>query len=220
MEDGPGRRTPPRLRGGRAARLAFLLLGLVVFAAGIVAFLESELGLPPWDVLHQGIAARTPLSFGAANIAVGVTVLGLAWALGARIGIGTIANATLIGAFVIALTSVETVDRLSEQPLSVRLALLVAGVALTGAGTGLYLGAGLGAGPRDSLMVVGAERTSVRIAAVRAGLELSALAAGLALGGTAGVGTVAFALLVGPAVEGSFAALRWAGLTLPAAAEA
>lgn len=213
-------RTPPRLRGGLVARLGSLLLGLALFAAGIVAFLEAGLGLPPWDVLHQGIAQRTPLSFGAANIAAGVTVLALAFALGARIGIGTVANATLIGAFVIAFTSVEAVDRLSEQPLPVRVALLVSGVALTGAGTGFYLGAGLGAGPRDSLMVVAAERAPLRIAAVRAGLELTALAAGLALGGTAGVGTVAFALLVGPAVEGSFWALRRAGLALPASAEA
>lgn len=213
-------RTPPRLRGGPAARLASLLLGLALFAAGIVAFLESGLGLPPWDVLHQGIAERTPLSFGAANIAVSVAVLALAFALGARIGIGTVANATLIGAFVIAFTAAEAVDRLSEQPLSVRVGLLVGGVALTGAGSGLYLGAGLGAGPRDSLMVVGAERTSVRVAVVRGGLELAALGAGLALGGTAGVGTVAFALLVGPAVEGSLWALQRAGLALPAPAEA
>jgi len=211
-------RTPPTLRGGLAARLALLALGLALFAAGIVAFLESGLGLPPWDVLHQGIDERTPLSFGEANIAVGVTVLVLAWLLGARVGIGTFANATLIGAFVIGLTSLESVQRLSEQPLSVRIALLAAGVALTGAGSGFYLGAALGAGPRDSLMVVGAQRTSVRIAVVRGALELSALAAGLALGGTAGVGTVAFALLVGPAVESSFWALERAGLALPAEA--
>ena len=213
-------RAPPVLRGGLVARLCSLVFGLALFAAGIVAFLESKLGLPPWDVLHQGIAQRTPLSFGEANIVVGVAVLAFAWTLGARVGVGTVANATLIGAFVIALTSVEGVDRLSEQPLGVRVVFLVAGVVLAGLGSGFYLGAGLGAGPRDSLMVVGAERTSTRIAVVRGALEVSALAAGLALGGTAGVGTVAFALLVGPAVEGSLWALTRAGLALPAPAEA
>lgn len=211
-------RAPPVLRGGLAARLVLLVFGLALFAAGIVAFLESGLGLPPWDVLHQGIAERTALSFGEANIAVGVSVLALAWLLGARVGIGTFANATLIGAFVIGLTSLDAVDRLSEQPLALRVGLLAAGVVLTGIGSGFYLGAALGAGPRDSLMVVAAQRTSIRIALVRGGLELSALAAGLALGGTAGVGTVAFALLVGPAVEGSFWALQRTGLALPAEA--
>ncbi len=209
-------RAPPVVRGGLLARLSSLVLGLALFAAGIVAFLEAGLGLPPWDVLHQGIAERTPLSFGEANIAVGVSVLAVAWLLGARLGIGTFANATLIGAFVIAFTSIEAVERLSEQPLPLRVGLLSAGVLLTGIGSGFYLGAGLGAGPRDSLMVVGAQRTSIRIAVVRGVLELSALAAGLALGGTAGVGTVAFALLVGPAVEGSLWALTRAGLALPA----
>jgi uncharacterized membrane protein YczE len=212
-------RAPPRLRGGLVTRLVLLVFGLAQFAAGIVAFLESELGLPPWDVLHQGIAERTPLSFGEANIAVGVTVLAFAWLLGARVGIGTVANATLIGLFVIGLTSLQEVQRLSEHPLSVRVALLAAGILLVGAGSGFYLGAALGAGPRDSLMVVVAERASIRIAVVRGGLELSALAAGLALGGTAGVGTLAFALLVGPAVEGSFWALRRSGLAVPVPAQ-
>ena len=76
-------RAPPRLRGGVARQLTLLVFGLFVFAAGIVALLESRLGLSPWDVLHQGIAKHTPLSFGAANVVVSVVVVALAWALGA-----------------------------------------------------------------------------------------------------------------------------------------
>ena len=82
-------RAPPRLRGGVPARLGVLVVGLLVFAAGIVALLESRLGLSPWDVLHQGLARQTPLSFGAANIAVGAVVLMAALLLGARLGVGT-----------------------------------------------------------------------------------------------------------------------------------
>jgi uncharacterized protein len=188
------------------------VLGLFLFAAGIVAFLESRLGLSPWDVLHQGIARHSPLSFGLANIAVGLVVLTVAWLLGAKIGIGTLANAVLVGAFIQLLTSLGAIDRLSDQGLGVRLALVASGVALVGLGSGLYLGADLGAGPRDSLMLVGTQRTSLRIAVVRGALELGALVAGFVLGGTVGLGTVAFALLIGPSVEASFWALERSGL--------
>lgn len=180
---------------------------------GVVALLESDLGLAPWDVLHDGIAERTPLSFGQANIAVGLLVLALAWSLGARIGLGTAANAILVGVFVEILLAVEAITALSEEDVVVRIALLVAGVALLGMGSALYLGAGFGAGPRDSLMVVGARRTPIRIGAVRAAIELTALAVGFVLGGAVGVGTVVFALAIGPLIELSFGILDRLGLT-------
>ena len=157
-----------------------LLLGLALFAAGTVSLLESRLGLSPWDVLHQGISRHTPLTFGEANIAVSVVVLAGAWLLGARVGLGTVANAVLVGSLVQLYTSFGAVEGLAHDPLGVRIGLLAAGIASMGVGTALYLGAGLGAGPRDSLMVVGARRTRFRIGVVRAGLELSALAAGIA----------------------------------------
>lgn len=206
-------RAPPRLRGPLVVRLGLLVFGLFVFAAGIVALLESGLGLSPWDVLHQGLAENTRLSFGEANIAVSILVLAVAWMLGARVGVGTLANALFVGTFVQLLTSVQAISELSDRGLATRIALLAIGIALMGFGSGLYLGAGLGAGPRDSLMVVGAERTRFRIGVVRGGLELTALAAGFTLGGTVGIGTVAFALLIGPAVESSFWLLERVSLT-------
>jgi len=211
-------RAPPRIRGGLALRLGVLALGLFMFALGIVAFLESRLGLSPWDVLHQGIARHTPLSFGEANIAVSLLVVTLAWLLGAKVGIGTVGNAVLVGAFIVGLTSIGAVQDLAHQPLGPRIALLVAGVVLTGAGSGVYLAAALGAGPRDSLMVVGSHRLGRRISLVRIGIELCALAAGIALGGTFGFGTVVFALLIGPSVEASCWLLGRTPLTLPAGA--
>jgi uncharacterized membrane protein YczE len=195
---------PPSLRGGLGLRLGLLISGLFVFAAGIVAMLESRLGLSPWDVLHQGLARHTTLSFGEANVAVSVVVVTAAWLLGARIGFGTLANAVLVGTFVQLLSTAPAVAALSDKPLAVRISLLLAGLALVGTGTGLYLGAALGAGPRDSLMVIGAERTSFRIGLVRATLELGALMGGFLLGGTVGLGTLAFAVGIGPAVEISF----------------
>ena len=169
--------------------------------------LESGLGLSPWDVLNQGIAEHTVASFGTANILVGLAVMAFAWALGARIGLGTVANAVGIGLVVDALLAVDALDELSEWPLAGRVVLLLAGIALIGVGSTLYIGAAFGAGPRDSLMLVGAERTRQRVGVVRAALELSALAIGWALGGTVGIGTLAFALLIGPSIEASFALL-------------
>jgi uncharacterized membrane protein YczE len=189
-------RAAPRLRGRLPVRLCYLLAGLLLFAAGIVALLESRLGLSPWDVLHQGIAEHTPLAFGEANNAVGVVVLACAWLLGARVGAGTVANAVLVGAFVQLLLSVGAVERLADAPLATRVALLAGGIALIGAGTGLYIGADLGAGPRDSLMVVGAHRTGRRVGAVRAAIEVSALAAGARR--RSGAGRDGFVSVAGP----------------------
>jgi len=169
-----------------------------------VLILESKLGLSPWDVLNQGIAKHSPLSFGVANIAVGLTVLLLAWSLGGPPGWGTLANAVLVGATIQGLLSISAITDLADQPVGVRIALLVAGVALIGPASAFYIGADLGAGPRDTLMLVGARRTRKRVGLVRAALELCALAVGIVLGGTFGVGTIVFALGVGPIIEAAF----------------
>jgi uncharacterized membrane protein YczE len=199
---------PPRVRGGLVSRSVVLLVGLFLFALGIVMQLESRLGLSPWDTLHQGIAMHTPLSFGAANVVVGVIVLGVAWGLGATIGIATVANSVLVGVFIQLLTTIDVVDGLADDPLAVRVALLVLAMPVFGIASALYLGAWMGAGPRDSLMVVVGARTHLRLGLVRVAIELLALAAGFALGGTVGIGTVVFALCIGPALEGGFWLLR------------
>lgn len=205
-------REAPRLRGGLAVRVSSLFLGLVVMATAIVALLESGLGLAPWDVFHLGMAEHTPLTIGTASIVVGIVVLFVAWAFGQPPGFGTVANAIVIGAAVEVIRQIGWVAELSERGLVTRSGLLALGVVLFGLGTALYIGAGLGAGPRDSLMLVLSRRTGIRIAIVRASLEMTALVTGWALGGTAGLGTVAVALLLGPSVEGSFWLFIRAGL--------
>lgn len=195
---------PPVIRGSVLTRSISLVFGLFLFALGIVLLLESGLGLSPWDVLAQGISDKTFLSFGTANIVIAVVVLVIAWALGARIGPGTVANAVLIGLFVDRLVTIDAVDALSDGPLGVRIALMAAGILIIGIGTGFYVGAGMGAGPRDSLMLVTSRRSGARIGVTRATIEIIVTAAGFALGGTVGVGTIAFAFGIGPAVELSF----------------
>lgn len=212
-------RAPPVLRGGLPARLVWLVAGLFLCACGVVCFLESELGLPPWDVLHQGLAEQAGISFGAANLVVSVVILGLSWLLRAHIGLGTLLNALLIGTFVILLTAADAIASLSEEGIGVRIALVAIALPFFGVGSGFYIAASLGAGPRDSLMLVTAKGLGIRIGAARTALELVALGAGFALGGTVGIGTLVFALGIGPAVELSFWLLARTPLAVASAAE-
>lgn len=213
-------RAPPILHGGFAPRFGWLVLGLFLCAAGIVCFLESELGLPPWDVLHQGLAEQLGVSFGVANLLVSVLVLALSWVLRAHIGLGTLMNALLIGSFVILLTASEAVSSLSEQGLAARIALLAVALPCFGIGSAFYISASMGAGPRDSLMLVASRLLGVRIGVARIGLEVTALVVGFGLGGTAGIGTLVFALGIGPSVELSFWLLQRTPLAAPAVASA
>jgi uncharacterized protein len=206
------------VRGGYAARSASLVFGLLLFALAIVLILESKLGLSPWDVLNQGLSKHTPLSFGMANVAVAIVVLGIGWSLGGRPGVGTIANAVLVGTFIQVLTSLSAVTDLAHDGLATRIVLLVLGIALIGPASAFYIGADFGAGPRDTLMLVGARRTRFRIGLVRGTLELIALGTGIVLGGTFGIGTVLFAFLVGPIVEASFVLLALTPLAVPSPA--
>jgi uncharacterized protein len=208
-------RAPPTLRGGLEVRLASLVVGLFLCSCGIVCFLESELGLPPWDVLHQGLAEQLGVSFGVANVFVSVAVLALVWALRAHIGLGTFLNAVLIGSFVIALTAIDPAAGLSEEGLAVRITLLAIAVPFFGIGSALYIAPAMGAGPRDSLMLVISRRLGMRIGVARTALEAAALLVGFALGGTAGIGTLVFALGIGPAVETSFWLLSLTSLAVP-----
>jgi uncharacterized membrane protein YczE len=210
----------PRLRGGLPARILSLLCGLAVIAFGIVALLESRLGVPPWDVLHTGIAAGTALSVGAASVLVGLAVLVVGWALGARPGFGTVANAVVIGVLIDRLRALPWMEALAGAALPGRVGLVLLGIACFGLGSALYIGAGLGAGPRDGMMLTLSVRTGRRIALVRGAMEAAVLVVGFLLGGALGLGTAVFALAVGPAVEGSFWLFVRLGLAEPAAERA
>jgi uncharacterized protein len=192
----------------RALAWVRLFAGLWLFAAGVVLGLRSGLGVSPWDVLHDGIRQVTPLSFGAATVLVGVVLVAVSLAAGIRPGPGTLANMLAIGVFADAMLATGIAGDLEARPLALRLAAVAAGVVLVALGSALYIGAGLGSGPRDSLMLALSARTRVRVGIVRALIEASVLALGWLLGGAAGVGTVLFAFGIGPAVELAFRLLR------------
>lgn len=175
---------------------------------GSVATIRANLGISPWDVLHDGIARRTPLSFGESVIAVSVAVVALSWLIGIRPGAGTLVNMILIGAFDDLLLNTGIGISLVGAPLWVQVGFLVLGLALVGLGAAVYIGAGLGAGPRDSLQLALSLRGRLRPGIARAIVEGFALFAGWMLGGAAGIGTAATVVLIGIFVDASFTALH------------
>jgi len=177
-------------------RLVQLMAGLSAFGAGEGLIVASELGNSPWTVLAEGVAVRTGIAVGAATVAISILIL-LAWIpLRQRPGLGTIANAVVVG--VMLDVTLELVER-PDTP-AVRAAYLALGIALVAVGSGLYLTTFLGPGPRDGLMTGLHRLTGATIGGLRTAIEVCALAGGWALGGTLGIGTLAFALVIGPAV--------------------
>jgi uncharacterized protein len=185
---------------GAAARL---LPGLWIFGTGEACLVHSRLGNSPWTVLAEGVSKHTPLAIGTATIVISGLVM-LAWIpLRQRPGIGTLANAVLIG------VAIDVMLPVLPGPggIAARYAFVVVGIAFVGIGSGLYLTANLGPGPRDGLMTGLHFRTRRSLRLIRTLIEGSALAVGFVLGGRVGVGTVAFAVLVGPAVQAAVHAL-------------
>ena len=183
-------------------RLVQLLVGLVLFGVGISLMLQSGLGLPPWDVLHQGLTEEFGLTVGIWSIIISFVVLLLWLPLRERYGIGTLLNAIIIGVVI------DVAALVIPEPPNVWLdtLMLTAGILLIGLASGMYIGANLGPGPRDGLMTAIARRgPSIRV--TRWGIEIVVLITGILLGGTFGVGTIAFALLIGPIVQ--FFLPRW-----------
>jgi len=174
-------------------RLIQLFAGLVLYGVSDSMLLLAGLGVDPWDVLHQGLARRTGIPTGTWAIIAGAVVLLLWIPLRQRPGFGTLCNVVLIGAVIDAVLAVVAPPR----SLPVQAVVMVSGVVLNGVATGLYIGAGLGPGPRDGLMTGFAARGhSLRL--VRTCIEATVLLAGWLLGGTVGVGTVVYAACIGP----------------------
>ncbi|MEU1964996.1 hypothetical protein ABZ541_00945 [Micromonospora sediminicola] len=178
-----------------SARVARLLAGLTLFGVSVALMVRADLGLASWDVLHQGLAARTGLPMGLLVNGVALLVLLLWIPLRQRPGIGTVANVALVGlALDATLALVPPLD-----PLAGRIGLLVAGILLNGLATALYLGARLGPGPRDGLMT-GLAARGLPLGPVRTLIEVTVLAVGWLLGGAVGPGTLLYAVGIGPIV--------------------
>ena len=174
----------------------FLIFGLTIFGLGEGLLILSTTGNSPWSVLAEGISLNSSLSIGAATFFVSVGVLFLWIFLKQKPGLGTIFNIIVIAAMI------DFTLNYFQQPSSLftKYLLAVLSVILVGLGSGIYLVANLGPGPRDGLMTGLTKTTNLPIALVRAFLEITVVIIGWYLGGTVGVGTLIFAFGIGPCV--------------------
>ncbi len=178
-------------------RFIQLQLGLCLYGVAAAAMVRSNLGLDPWNVFHQGLSLKTGMSLGTASILMGVLVM-LTWIpLRQKPGLGTLCNIFVIGLSMDAALAV--MPEITGMPL--RLTFMALGVLLTGMGGAAYIGAGMGTGPRDGLMIGLNQRFGWSIRVSRMLIEISVLAGGWLLGGSVGLGTVAFAVAIGPLVQ-------------------
>ncbi|MFG2881061.1 YitT family protein [Streptomyces sp. NPDC048297] len=183
--------------GHLARRLIQLYVGLALYGASSALLVEAGLGLEPWNVLHQGLAELTGMTIGVVSIFVGAAVLLLWIPLRQRPGLGTVSNV-----FVVGLAMDGTLALVPDaHSLAVRIPLMVAGIVLNGAATGLYISARFGPGPRDGLMTGLHQRTGRSIRLMRTAIEVAVVVTGFALGGTIGVGTLLYAVSIGPLAQ-------------------
>ena len=184
-----------------AEKLARCIAGLAFFVFGITLFIRANLGLAPWDIFHKGLSEKLDVSIGLVIVGVGLLLLLLWIPLRQKPGVGTVLNALEIG-FVVNLTK-----PLIGEPdqLMMRTLMVIAGVLVIALGSALYIGAGLGSGPRDGLMLGLSQRSiggrPISIRAARTVIELTVMIAGLFLGGSIGIGTLIFMFGIGPLVQ-------------------
>jgi uncharacterized membrane protein YczE len=170
--------------------------GLLLYGLSLTLLLRADLGLDPWDVFHQGLADSIGWSLGTTIVLTSFVVLALWIPLRERPGVGTVANAFAVG------LGVDVFSALLPEidSLWVRWVLLAVGIVGNGVATGMYIGAGMGPGPRDGLMTgIARRRGSIRV--VRTSIELAVLLTGIVLGGTFGVGTILYAVSIGPLAQ-------------------
>ncbi|GAA3469020.1 MULTISPECIES: membrane protein YczE [Nonomuraea] len=182
--------------GSLPSRLLRLYGGLALYGTGIGLQVESALGNDPWDVFHQGLAVRTGLSIGTWIILVGALVMLLWIPLRQKPGIGTISNIIFLGLFA------DAAIYLLPSPghWTVAWAYLLSAIVAVALATVLYIGAGMGPGPRDGVMT-GLIRLGLSVRLARFLIEITVVAIGWLLGGTVGVGTLLFAVAIGPITQ-------------------
>lgn len=187
---------PSATRDRLQRRIVQLLVGLVLYGVSDSLLVLAHMGIDPWDVFQQGLSLHTGIPIGTWSILVGIAVLLLWIPLRQRPALGTLLNVLLIGSVMDFVLSHFTFP----TGMTVRIVVLLVGVGLNGVATGCYIGAGMGPGPRDGLMMgLAARGLSLRL--VRMSIEVTVLGAGWALGGNVGWGTLLYALSIGPLVQ-------------------
>ena len=194
--------------GGLRRKSMRLVFGLFLYALGSLLSIQASIGLAPWEAFSMGIAYITPLSYGQVVVVTGLAIVVVVFALKEKIGLGTLLNALLIGVFVDLIAASHLIPAMSGFWPGV--AMMLGGQIVICVGSYFYIGAALGCGPRDSLMVAIARRLPrVPIGAIRGLLEGSVLVVGWLLGARVGVGTLVSVLGIGFILQATFKVLRF-----------
>lgn len=187
--------------------LVRLFIGLFLYAVGIVFTINANLGLAPWDVFHQGISKIGGITMGQASIVVGLLIVIADWAFGEKVGLGTVFNMLFIGVFMDILMLNHLIPVFSNVVAKVIMMLM--GMMIIGVASYFYIGAGLGSGPRDGLMVALTKKTGKSVRFIRNSIELSAVVIGFLLGGKVGLGTLVMVIAGGYFVQFAFKIFRF-----------
>ncbi len=188
-------------------RFASLILGLFLFALGIVMTMNANLGYAPWDVFHKGMSNILGMSIGNASILLGLVICILVAIAGEKLGAGTLLNMVLIGVFLDLILELRLIPLMKNFPSGITM--MMAGLLIISLGSFFYMGSGFGAGPRDSLMVVLERKTGLPVGVCRALIESSAVLFGWLMGGPVGLGTVIAAFGIGFCIQITFSLLKF-----------
>jgi uncharacterized membrane protein YczE len=176
-----------------------MTFGFFLCACGTVMALNSNLGLSPWDVFHQGLTNVTSLTIGQASIAVGVVIVIITSMLGLKVGLGTIANMVVIGCFIDLIIYSKFIPVCND--LFTGMLMMIGSLLMSAIGSYLYIGCEMGCGPRDGLMIALVKITGKPVSIIRFFIEAGALIIGWMLGGFVGIGTLVTALGIGYCVQ-------------------
>lgn len=184
-----------------------LIMGFLFCASSTVLMLNSNLGLSPWDVFHQGISRITGVTIGNASIIVSIIFVVVGMILGQKLGVGTILNVVIVGKFI------DIIIVLNIIPLATNIIsgviMMILGMLVMGFGCYLYIGCGLGCGPRDGVMIGLSASINKPIKYIRASMEILVLIIGYILGGDIGLGTLISAIGLGFSMQLMFKLLRF-----------
>ena len=188
-------------------RLLNMLIGLVLYALGIVITMKANIGYAPWDVFHAGLAAVIGLSFGVASIIAGIVIVIVVTVLGEKLGLGTLAGMILTGVLIDVILWTDVMP--TADNFVIGIIMLIAGLFIISIGSYFYIKSAFGAGPRDNLMVVLTRKTKIPVGLCRGAVELLATLAGWLMGGMVGIGTVISVVAIGFCIQITFRVLRF-----------
>ena len=188
-------------------RFINVIIGLILYALGIIISIKANIGYAPWEVFHVGLANTTGISIGMATIIVGIIIVIIVTIMGEKLGLGTIASMLLTGIFMDIILIIDFLPLASN--LITGIAMLIIGLFFISIGTYFYIKSAFGVGPRDNLMVVLARKIKIPVGVCRCIIELSVLVIGWLLGGMVGIGTAISVIAIGFCIQITFKVLKF-----------